>query len=133
MVLGIKLLSVLYGPDRHDFLALKLYLSHETKNWNFSVTINYKIQFLATWHILLSAELESVEETSVPHDKIVDCLTSSIHVAHINDILEKQKSLIHMYSVLLSPEHKWTGILCPSLFAFQIQSPFQVFVSLLRK
>ncbi|QCE01566.1 proteasome component ECM29 [Vigna unguiculata] len=53
-------------------------------------------------------ELDSVEEISVPHNKIVDCLTSCIHVAHINDILEKQKSLMHMYTAFLSPEHKWT-------------------------
>ncbi|KAG4953084.1 hypothetical protein JHK87_038678 [Glycine soja] len=54
------------------------------------------------------SELNSVEEISVPHNKIVDCLTSCIHVAHINDILEKQKGLAHMYTAFLLPEHKWT-------------------------
>ncbi|XP_027329154.1 proteasome adapter and scaffold protein ECM29 [Abrus precatorius] len=54
------------------------------------------------------SELDSVEEISVPQNKIADCLTSCIHVAHINDILEKQKSLLHMYAAFLVPEHKWT-------------------------
>ncbi|ESW13516.1 hypothetical protein PHAVU_008G203200 [Phaseolus vulgaris] len=54
------------------------------------------------------SELDSVEEISIPYNKIVDCLTSCIHVAHINDILEKQKSLMHMYTSLLLPEHKWS-------------------------
>ncbi|KAK7276642.1 hypothetical protein RIF29_17785 [Crotalaria pallida] len=54
------------------------------------------------------SELDSVEEVFVPHNKVVDCLTSCIHVAHINDILEKQKSLMQMYAAFLSPEHKWT-------------------------
>ncbi|RDY13157.1 hypothetical protein CR513_01957, partial [Mucuna pruriens] len=54
------------------------------------------------------SELANVEEISVPHNKIVDCLTSCIHVAHINDILEKQKSLMQMYTAFLLPEHKWT-------------------------
>ncbi|CAJ1971242.1 unnamed protein product [Sphenostylis stenocarpa] len=50
------------------------------------------------------------EEISVPHNKIVDCLTSCIRVAHINDILEKQKSLMLMYIAFLMPEHKWTEL-----------------------
>lgn len=54
------------------------------------------------------AELDSVEESSIPYNKIIDCLTSCIHVAHVNDILEKQKDLIHMYAAFLLPEHKWT-------------------------
>ncbi|KAE9606271.1 putative proteasome component Ecm29 [Lupinus albus] len=54
------------------------------------------------------SESDSVEEIFVPHNKVVDCLTSCIHVAHINDILEKQKALMQMYAAFLSPEHKWT-------------------------
>ncbi|XP_061372568.1 uncharacterized protein LOC133315038 [Gastrolobium bilobum] len=57
---------------------------------------------------IAKAELDSAEEIFVPHNKIVDCLTSCIHVAHINDILEKQKSLMHMFAAFLLPEHKWT-------------------------
>lgn len=53
-------------------------------------------------------EVDGVEETSIPHNKIIDCLTSCIHVAHINDILEKQKDLMHIYAAFLLPEHKWT-------------------------
>ncbi|OIW02801.1 hypothetical protein TanjilG_29577 [Lupinus angustifolius] len=54
------------------------------------------------------SESDSVEEIFVPHNKVVDCLTSCIHVAHINDILEKQNALIQIYAAFLSPEHKWT-------------------------
>ncbi|CAI8586672.1 unnamed protein product [Vicia faba] len=54
------------------------------------------------------AELDSVEETSIPHNKIIDCLTSCILVAHINDILQKQKDLMHIYAAFLLPEYKWT-------------------------
>ncbi|CAL5190433.1 unnamed protein product [Lathyrus oleraceus] len=54
------------------------------------------------------AELDSVEETSIPHNKIIDCLTSCIQVAHINDILQKQKDLMHIYAAFLLPEYKWT-------------------------
>ncbi|KAL2316898.1 hypothetical protein Fmac_030774 [Flemingia macrophylla] len=55
-----------------------------------------------------ASEVDSVKETSVPYNKIVDCLTSCIHVAHINDILEKQKSIMQMHTAFLLPEHKWT-------------------------
>lgn len=75
------------------------------------------------------AELDSVEEISVPHNKIVDCLTSCIHVAHINDILEKQKSLMHMYAAFLLPEHKWTGILYASFFVFNIPARDFIFIN----
>ena len=80
---------------------------------------------ILTFTFFFFAELNSVEEISVPHNKIVDCLTSCIHVAHINDILEKQKGLAHMYTAFLLPEHKWTGILYGSFFIFQ--SPFLFF------
>lgn len=66
--------------------------------------------------IFFFAELDSVEETSIPHNKIIDCLTSCIQVAHINDILQKQKELMHIYAAFLLPEYKWTGILDPSYF-----------------
>jgi len=78
---------------------------------------------------LFFSELDSVEEISIPYNKIVDCLTSCIHVAHINDILEKQKSLMHMYTALLLPEHKWSGILYTSFF-FIFQSPFHFSINL---
>ncbi|KAI4308224.1 hypothetical protein L6164_031321 [Bauhinia variegata] len=69
-------------------------------------------------------ELESDEEVFVPHNKVVDCLTSCIHLAHINDILERQKSLMNMYTAFLSPSHQWAvktttfasiKVLCSSL------------------
>ncbi|KAJ7960514.1 Proteasome-associated ECM29-like protein [Quillaja saponaria] len=53
-------------------------------------------------------ELDKIEDSFVPHDKVVDCLTASIHVAHINDIIEQQKKLMHVYIASLSPGHQWT-------------------------
>ena len=79
---------------------------------------------ILTFTFFFFAELNSVEEISVPHNKIVDCLTSCIHVAHINDILEKQKGLMHIYTAFLLPEHKWSGILYASFFHFSNSLPF---------
>ncbi|KAI9114257.1 hypothetical protein K1719_014907 [Acacia pycnantha] len=53
------------------------------------------------------ADSDVAESTFVPHNKVVDCLTSCIRVAHLNDILEEQKRLIQMYSTFLSPGHQW--------------------------
>lgn len=74
------------------------------------------------------AELDSVEESSIPYNKIIDCLTSCIHVAHVNDILEKQKDLIHMYAAFLLPEHKWTGILYASYFVSKFCQIYFIFI-----
>ncbi|KAF7815581.1 proteasome-associated protein ECM29-like protein [Senna tora] len=54
------------------------------------------------------SDLDSAENTYVPHNKVVDCLTSCIRVAQIDNILEQQKSLIHMYTTFLSPGYQWT-------------------------
>lgn len=94
---------------------------------NHLIFLCYKLLSATYWRQpfwLSFAEFDSVGEISVPHNKIVDCLTSCIHVAHINDILEKQKSLMHMYTAFLLPEHKWTGILYTSFSFFRCPSIF---------
>ncbi|KAL5580309.1 hypothetical protein UlMin_012751 [Ulmus minor] len=48
------------------------------------------------------------EEVSVPNEKILDCVTSCIHVAHIKDVLEQQENLIHLLITSLSPAFPWT-------------------------
>lgn len=53
-------------------------------------------------------ESEATEDVSVPHEKILDCMTSCIHVAHINDILEQKKNLLHIFITSLSPGSPWT-------------------------
>ncbi|KAF3455353.1 hypothetical protein FNV43_RR05803 [Rhamnella rubrinervis] len=55
-----------------------------------------------------TSELDTTEEISAPHEKILDCLTSCIHVAQINDILEQQEKLIHLLVTSLSPGFPWT-------------------------
>ncbi|KAM4096438.1 hypothetical protein ACJW30_08G104900 [Castanea mollissima] len=54
------------------------------------------------------AESEATEDVSVPHEKILDCMTSCIHVAHINDIIEQKKNLLHIFITSLSPGSPWT-------------------------
>ncbi|XP_062171204.1 uncharacterized protein LOC133876988 [Alnus glutinosa] len=53
-------------------------------------------------------ESDETKDVSVPHEKILDCVTSCIHVAHINDILEQQKDLMHVFITSLSPSSPWT-------------------------
>ncbi|XP_050283087.1 uncharacterized protein LOC126723567 [Quercus robur] len=53
-------------------------------------------------------ESEAAEDVSIPHEKILDCMTSCIHVAHINDILEQKKNILHIFITSLSPGSPWT-------------------------
>ncbi|XP_024030403.1 proteasome-associated protein ECM29 homolog [Morus notabilis] len=54
------------------------------------------------------AELDDVQEISVPNDKVLECLISCIHVAHVNDILEQQENLLHLLITSLSSAFPWT-------------------------
>ncbi|XP_044479857.1 proteasome adapter and scaffold protein ECM29-like [Mangifera indica] len=45
---------------------------------------------------------------SVPLDKVLDCLTSCIHVAHVNHMLEHTKNLVQVFLISLSPGFQWT-------------------------
>lgn len=54
------------------------------------------------------AESNEGEDISAPHDKILGCMTSCIHVACVNDILEQKENLIHVFLVSLSPGFPWT-------------------------
>ncbi|CAA6669169.1 unnamed protein product [Spirodela intermedia] len=53
------------------------------------------------------AEDKSEEDASVPLDKVVDCITSGIHVARPEDTLAKGKDLIHVFHVALSSKFSW--------------------------
>ncbi|KAI3814371.1 hypothetical protein L1987_19124 [Smallanthus sonchifolius] len=53
------------------------------------------------------SEGHQAEDTSVPHDKIVDCITSCVLLARLNDILKWQKDLVHVYSNSLAPAIPW--------------------------
>ncbi|KAF7852405.1 hypothetical protein BT93_L0950 [Corymbia citriodora subsp. variegata] len=48
------------------------------------------------------------EDSSVLLEKVLDCITSCIHVAYIDDILKKENNLKHLWIVSLSPELSWT-------------------------
>lgn len=56
-------------------------------------------------------EEDQVEKFSVPHNKVLDCITACIHVAHINDILGQQKNLMHVFIATMSSGLPWTGTL----------------------
>ncbi|GAV92306.1 hypothetical protein CFOL_v3_35686, partial [Cephalotus follicularis] len=55
-----------------------------------------------------SAETDDVEPVSVPLDKILECMMSCIRVALVNDILDQENNLMHVFSVSLSPGFPWT-------------------------
>ncbi|TYJ96096.1 proteasome-associated protein ECM29-like protein isoform X2 [Cucumis melo var. makuwa] len=47
-------------------------------------------------------------ETSVPREKILNCLTSSIKVANLDDVVEQQKNLLYLITTSLSNGFRWT-------------------------
>ncbi|XP_024961967.1 proteasome adapter and scaffold protein ECM29 isoform X1 [Cynara cardunculus var. scolymus] len=53
------------------------------------------------------AEANQTDDSSVPHDKIVDCITSCVVVARLSDILKWQKDLLHVYLNSLAPGIPW--------------------------
>ncbi|GFZ18084.1 ARM repeat superfamily protein [Actinidia rufa] len=56
---------------------------------------------------LLYAGGDEEEHNSVPHAKIVDCITSCISVGNVRDILEHKKNLVNVILVFLSPGIPW--------------------------
>lgn len=58
----------------------------------------------------------------VPLDKVLDCLTSCIHVAHVNHMLEHTKNLMQVFLISLSPGFQWTGILFVFFFVFPLDA-----------
>ncbi|XP_030455687.1 uncharacterized protein LOC115676805 isoform X2 [Syzygium oleosum] len=53
-------------------------------------------------------DYDGKDDSSVPREKVLDCVTSCIHVANIDDILEQKNNLKHLWIVSLSPELSWT-------------------------
>ncbi|ERM99116.1 proteasome-associated protein ECM29 homolog isoform X2 [Amborella trichopoda] len=53
------------------------------------------------------AEDRSEEDTSVPTEKVFDCITSSISVAQLPDIVRQGKDLIHVFFSAFSPTFSW--------------------------
>ncbi|XP_075078275.1 uncharacterized protein LOC107799855 isoform X1 [Nicotiana tabacum] len=47
------------------------------------------------------------EDFSSAHDKIVNCVTASIHIARTSDIIQQQKHLIEFFLISLSPNFPW--------------------------
>lgn len=53
-------------------------------------------------------EEESTEVVFVSLDKVVDCVTSCLHVALLPDVIEQKENLIHVFLCSLSPGFNWT-------------------------
>ncbi|XP_062082273.1 uncharacterized protein LOC133788708 [Humulus lupulus] len=56
----------------------------------------------------VKSEKDDVDEVSFPNDKLLECVTSCIHIAQIDDILEQQDNLLHLLITSLSPGLPWT-------------------------
>ncbi|KAF7850461.1 hypothetical protein BT93_L5473 [Corymbia citriodora subsp. variegata] len=54
------------------------------------------------------SDYDGKEDSSVPLEKVLDCVTSCIHVAYIDDILKEKNNLKLLWIVSLSPEFSWT-------------------------
>ena len=67
-----------------------------------------------------NTEARQTDDSSVPHDKIIDCITSCVLLARLSDIIKWQKDLLHVYLNSLAPAIPWTGMhLTPCLFHFK--------------
>ncbi|KAI9194392.1 hypothetical protein LWI28_005521 [Acer negundo] len=55
-----------------------------------------------------SKEESEDANSSIPLDKVLDCVTSCIHAARVNDILEQEKNLMNIFSISLSAGFPWT-------------------------
>ncbi|KAM7500029.1 hypothetical protein LguiA_024443 [Lonicera macranthoides] len=53
-------------------------------------------------------EADEKDDISGPNEKIMDCITSCIHVACATDILREQNNLVHVFLVSLAPGIRWT-------------------------
>lgn len=71
---------------------------------------------IALWPDLIYADSGDSGEISVPREKILNCLTSSIKVANLDDVIEQQKNLLYLITTSLSNGFRWTGIHFLSLF-----------------
>ncbi|XP_057515552.1 uncharacterized protein LOC130797079 [Amaranthus tricolor] len=55
----------------------------------------------------LKAGSDKEEDNYVPRSKILDCITSCIHVAPMNDVLQKKQNVMLLFSHAFSPALPW--------------------------
>ncbi|KAF4378493.1 hypothetical protein G4B88_027553 [Cannabis sativa] len=72
-----------------------------------SATLN-KSGKLTLTNDAVKSEKDDADEISFPNDKLLECVTSCIHVAQLTDILEQQDNLLHLLIMSLSPGLPWT-------------------------
>ncbi|XP_058196346.1 uncharacterized protein LOC131312529 isoform X1 [Rhododendron vialii] len=62
-------------------------------------------------HVTLASDAGKADEedhNSIPHAKVIDCITACICVGHGSHILEQQNNLVNVILMLLSPGFPWT-------------------------
>ncbi|KAJ7013083.1 proteasome adapter and scaffold protein ECM29 [Populus alba x Populus x berolinensis] len=59
-------------------------------------------------HLASDAAKTDNVDPAVPLEKILGCVMSCIHVAHLNDIFEQKKNLMDLLLISLSPGFQWT-------------------------
>ncbi|XP_077218029.1 ARM repeat superfamily protein isoform X2 [Tasmannia lanceolata] len=55
-----------------------------------------------------TGENTAEEDVSAPLDKVLDCITSCIHVANLRDTIDQAKNLVHVCLCAFSPGLSWT-------------------------
>lgn len=76
-----------------------------------------------------ASETDKTEETSLPHAKIVDCITSCVCSGHVSDILGQQKNLVTVISIFLSTGFHWTVKMSVCLLIKELCSRLEKFAN----
>jgi len=63
-------------------------------------------------------------DPAVPLEKILGCVMSCIHVAHLNDIFEQKRNLMDLLLISLSPGFQWTGINFTNFSDISVAKPY---------
>nr|XP_010922049.1 proteasome adapter and scaffold protein ECM29 isoform X3 [Elaeis guineensis] len=98
-----RLWEVITAFSNPDFFNSVFPMLHEVcSKAGVSKTVNAPLISSAT-----GTDEDSTEEFSASLDKVLDCVASCIHVAHLQDALEQKEKLIHVFSSSLSPGFNW--------------------------
>lgn len=68
--------------------------------------------------VVFAGEVKTEDDVPTSLDKVVDCMTSLIRVAHPHDVIVQGKDFVHVILHALSPGFSWTGFLSALFFKF---------------
>ncbi|GAB4835308.1 hypothetical protein Ancab_000217 [Ancistrocladus abbreviatus] len=86
--------------------VIKLSLALSFLTWSFHCYMRCPIGPLQPR--LCSKEADEGEDNLMPHDKVLGCVTSCIHIATLNDILQAKQKLMNVLLNSISPAVSWT-------------------------